>query len=131
MLRPAKRTNQLSIDIELQLAARGVSPLLYVLNVITELIEVIAVQGRVRRLQLDDDDAAPTIRTGFLNPSRGRFLHPEEDRPISFREGARLQMVPDEFQFDGTAVQMARQIGNAVPVGVGRCMARAVSALVG
>jgi len=87
--------------------------------------KIIDIWGRMRW-----DDTAPTIRTGFLNPSRGRFLHPEEDRPISFREGARLQMVPDEFQFEGTPVQMARQIGNGVPVGVGRCMARAISALV-
>lgn len=77
------------------------------------------------------NETAPTIRTGFLNPSRGRFLHPDEDRPISFREAARLQTVPDEFQFEGTPEQMARQIGNGVPVGVGRCMARAVAALVG
>ena len=52
--------------------------------------KIIDIWGRMRW-----DDTAPTIRTGFLNPSRGRFLHPEEDRPISFREGARLQMVPD------------------------------------
>lgn len=76
------------------------------------------------------DDVSPTIRTGFLNPSRGRFLHPEEHRPISFREGARLQMVPDDFMFNGTAEQMARQIGNGVSLGVGRAMARAVAELV-
>jgi DNA (cytosine-5)-methyltransferase 1 len=87
--------------------------------------KVIDIWGRMRW-----DDTAPTVRTGFLNPSRGRFLHPEEDRPISFREAARLQMVPDEFQFEGTPEQMARQIGNGVPVAVGRCMARAVAALV-
>lgn len=88
--------------------------------------KIIDIWGRMRW-----DDTAPTIRTGFLNPSRGRFLHPEEDRPISFREAARLQMVPDDFQFEGKAEQIARQIGNGVSVGVGRCMARAVRALVG
>jgi DNA (cytosine-5)-methyltransferase 1 len=88
--------------------------------------KIIDIWGRMRW-----DDTAPTIRTGFLNPSRGRFLHPTEDRPISFREGARLQMVPDDFQFEGKAEQMARQIGNGVSVGVGRCMARAVFRLIG
>lgn len=88
--------------------------------------KIIDIWGRMRW-----DETAPTIRTGFLNPSRGRFLHPQEDRPISFREGARLQMVPDEFQFEGMAEQVAKQIGNGVPVGVGRCMARAIAALVG
>ena len=86
--------------------------------------KIIDIWGRMRW-----DNAAPTIRTGFLNPSRGRFLHPSEHRPISFREGARLQMVPDEFQFEGTSEQIARQIGNGVSVGVGRAMARAVAAL--
>lgn len=86
--------------------------------------KIIDIWGRMRW-----DDLAPTIRTGFLNPSRGRFLHPEEDRPISFREAARLQMVPDSFGFDGTAEQIARQIGNGVPVGTGRAMAHAIGAL--
>lgn len=86
--------------------------------------KIIDIWGRMRW-----NDIAPTIRTGFLNPSRGRFLHPREHRPISFREAARLQMVPDQFQFEGTAEQMARQIGNGVPVGVGRAMAQAVAGL--
>jgi DNA (cytosine-5)-methyltransferase 1 len=86
--------------------------------------KIIDIWGRMRW-----DQTAPTIRTGFLNPSRGRFLHPEEHRPISFREGARLQMVPDEFQFEGTAEQIARQIGNGVSLGVGSTMAHVVSTL--
>lgn len=68
-----------------------------------------------------------TIRTGFIHPSRGRFLHPEEDRPISFREAARLQSVPDSFRFEGFAEHVARHIGNGVPVSLGRMIARAVA----
>ncbi len=86
--------------------------------------KIIDIWGRMKW-----NDTSPTIRTGFLNPSRGRFLHPVQDRPISFREAARLQMVPDSFQFNGTPEQMARQIGNGVSIGVGRCMAKAVAAL--
>jgi DNA (cytosine-5)-methyltransferase 1 len=88
--------------------------------------KIIDIWGRMRW-----DEAGPTIRTGFLNPSRGRFLHPSEDRPISFREAARLQMVPDDFFFNGTPEQIARQIGNGVSLGVGRAMAKAVAILTG
>ena len=76
------------------------------------------------------NSVGPTIRTGFLNPSRGRFLHPEADRPISFREAARLQSIPDGFHFHGHAEAVARQIGNAVPVKLGQFVARAVKQLV-
>lgn len=72
---------------------------------------------------------ANTVRTGFLNPSRGRFLHPAEDRPITFREAARLQSLPDTFRFVGTPQQIARQIGNGVPFNLGRRVARAVKSL--
>lgn len=65
-----------------------------------------------------------TIRTGFIHPSRGRFLHPEEDRPISFREAARLQSIPDNFIFVGHDEAVARQIGNAVPVNLARQLAK-------
>jgi len=62
-----------------------------------------------------------------LHPSRGRFLHPEEDRPVSFREAARLQSIPDNFLLAGGAEAVARQIGNAVPVNLGRAVARAIT----
>jgi DNA (cytosine-5)-methyltransferase 1 len=88
--------------------------------------KIIDIWGRMKW-----NDVGPTIRTGFLNPSRGRFLHPEDHRPISFREAARLQMVPDEFFFNGTPEQIARQIGNGVSLVVGRAMARATAALLG
>jgi DNA (cytosine-5)-methyltransferase 1 len=74
------------------------------------------------------DDVSNTLRTGFLHPSRGRFLHPEEDRPISFREAARLQTVPDSFHFEGLPGQICRQLGNGVPLGMGRAVAKSVLA---
>jgi DNA (cytosine-5)-methyltransferase 1 len=83
--------------------------------------KIIDIWGRMRW-----DSVSPTIRTGFLNPSRGRFLHPSADRPVTFREAARLQMVPDEYHFEGSAEQIARQIGNGVTIGLGRAMAQAV-----
>lgn len=56
-----------------------------------------------------------TIRTEFYKPEKGRYLHPDQDRPITHREAARLMGFPDNFKFRGTKVEIARQIGNAVP----------------
>jgi DNA (cytosine-5)-methyltransferase 1 len=63
------------------------------------------------------DRPAFTIRTEFYKPEKGRYLHPEEDRPITVREAARFQTFPDSFEFpDGQSMtSVAKQIGNAVP----------------
>ena len=58
---------------------------------------------------------APTITTKFYSISNGRFVHPEENRALSLREGAVLQSFPKEYKFFGTHSSVARQIGNAVP----------------
>jgi DNA (cytosine-5)-methyltransferase 1 len=59
---------------------------------------------------------SPTITTRFNSLSNGRFGHPEEDRAISFREGALLQTFPYNYKFYGSNQEIARCIGNAVPV---------------
>lgn len=61
-------------------------------------------------------EPSPTIRTEFFKPEKGRYLHPEAHRPITIREAARLQTFSDAFIFLGSNVQVAKQIGNAVPV---------------
>ena len=61
------------------------------------------------------DRPAFTIRTEFFKPEKGRYLHPKQNRPITHREAARLQSFPDEFVFTGSKIEIARQIGNAVP----------------
>lgn len=61
------------------------------------------------------DRPAFTIRTEFFKPEKGRYLHPCQHRPITHREAARLQSFPDDFIFSGTKIEIARQIGNAVP----------------
>lgn len=66
---------------------------------------------------------APTIRTEFFKPEKGRYLHPEANRPITLREGARLQTFPDSFEFAGSFTQIAKQIGNAVPPSLARSIA--------
>lgn len=61
------------------------------------------------------DRPAFTIRTEFFKPEKGRYLHPCQHRPITHREAARLQSFPDTFRFKGTKIEIAKQIGNAVP----------------
>lgn len=61
------------------------------------------------------DRPSVTIRTEFYKPEKGRYLHPEQHRPITHREAARIQTFPDDFLFSGTKIQIAKQIGNAVP----------------
>lgn len=70
------------------------------------------------------DKPSVTIRTEFFKPEKGRYLHPVAHRPITHREAARLQGFPDNFVFEGTKIEIARQIGNAVPVGLGSAIGR-------
>ena len=73
------------------------------------------------------DRPAQTIRTEFYKPEKGRYLHPEADRPITHREAARLQSFPDEFIFEGSKIEIARQIGNAVPPLMARAIAQHIA----
>lgn len=79
--------------------------------------------------RMEWDKPANTLRCCFQNPSKGRYLHPSEDRVISLREGARLQGAPDSWEFVGTRTSVARQIGNGVPLYLGTAVASAVAEL--
>ena len=63
------------------------------------------------------DDVAPTITGGCVNPSKGRFLHPTQNRAITLREAALLQSFPPEYAFslDRGKFAVALMIGNAFP----------------
>lgn len=63
------------------------------------------------------DDVSPTITGGCANPSKGRYLHPEEDRAITLREAALLQTFPQHYYFpaDASKDKIALMIGNALP----------------
>ncbi|MDR0686226.1 MAG: DNA cytosine methyltransferase [Dysgonamonadaceae bacterium] len=61
------------------------------------------------------DEPAPTITARFDSFTRGLFGHPEQPRSISLCEGALLQTFPLDFVFKGSKIEIARQIGNAVP----------------
>lgn len=72
------------------------------------------------------DAPSNTLRTAFQNPSKGRYIHPEQDRVITIREAARLQSVPDSYEFCGLPTQVARQVGNGVPPNLAMAIARAI-----
>jgi DNA (cytosine-5)-methyltransferase 1 len=88
--------------------------------------------------RLEWDKPALTIRTEFFKPEKGRYLHPQWDpddptkrinRPLSHWEAARIQCFPDDFVWCGTKTEIARQIGNAVPVGLAKAIAEEVVGL--
>ena len=60
---------------------------------------------------------APTITGGCISPSKGRYIHPEEDRAITLREAALLQGFPGSYAFDTSRGRqpIAQMIGNAFP----------------
>lgn len=72
------------------------------------------------------DRPAGTLTAMFDNFTRGRFAHPEENRNITSREGARLQSFPDSFRFLGPKKDVAKQIGNAVPPRLGQAVGEAL-----
>jgi DNA (cytosine-5)-methyltransferase 1 len=67
---------------------------------------------------------AYTMTTQFQNITTGCFIHPDEDRPLTVREGARVQSFSDDFVFVGTTGAKVRLIGNAVPPLLARAFAR-------
>jgi len=82
------------------------------------------VYGRMRW-----DDVAPTITSGCIDPSRGRFLHPSQNRAISLREAALLQTFPHDYYFDPARGKhaIAAMIGNALPPALVRRLAREIA----
>ena len=72
------------------------------------------------------DRLAPTITGGCINPSKGRFLHPEKDRAITIREALLLQGFPAEHQVSLRRGKYAAAeiVGNAIPPGFVEAQAR-------
>ncbi|MCO1655309.1 DNA cytosine methyltransferase [Pseudonocardia humida] len=85
------------------------------------------VMGRMRW-----DHPSLTIRTEFFKPEKGQYLHPQWDaehperrvnRVITHLEAALLQDFPETFLWCGSKIEIAKQIGNAVPVGLAEAIA--------
>lgn len=69
--------------------------------------------GMARRLSWDEPSLTLTCSPAQKQTER---CHPEETRPLSVREYARIQTFPDDWVFEGSVAQQYKQIGNAVPV---------------
>lgn len=76
------------------------------------------------RLRWDSPSVA--IRTEFFKPEKGRQLHPTEHRAITLFEAAHLQGFPDKHLWLGSKTSIAKQIGNAVPIALGRAIAQQI-----
>ena len=69
--------------------------------------------GILRRIGLDEPSLTVLTNPGMKQTDR---CHPVEVRPFSYRENARIQTFPDDWEFWGTLAEKYRQVGNAVPV---------------
>ena len=72
--------------------------------------------------RIDPGKPAPTMTTACINPSKGRFVHPREDHGITLRQAARLQTFPDWYMFEGGLMAGGVQVGNAVPIAMGKAL---------
>ncbi len=82
--------------------------------------------------RMEWDKPAPTITTQCYGYGNGRFGHPEQDRAISLREAAILQSFPRSYKFIPANEPVnfkstGRLIGNAVPVDLGRAIAKSIN----
>ena len=82
--------------------------------------------GIARRLSYDNPSLTLTCAPAQKQTER---CHPEETRPLTIREYARIQTFPDEWKFVGSISSQYRQIGNAVPVNLAYAMGRRFIAL--
>jgi DNA (cytosine-5)-methyltransferase 1 len=77
------------------------------------------------------DMPAPTLTTHCTGIGNGRYGHPDQDRAISLREAALLQSFPRGYKFVHPKEKVhnklvSRHVGNAVPVRLGRVIARSI-----
>lgn len=73
--------------------------------------------GIARRIGWDEPCLTLTCSPAQKQTER---CHPEETRPFTVREYARIQTFPDEWKFEGSIAQQYKQIGNAVPMNLGK-----------
>lgn len=73
--------------------------------------------GIARRISWDEPSLTLTCSPAQKQTER---CHPEETRPFTVREYARIQTFPDEWEFSGSIAQQYKQIGNAVPVNLAK-----------
>lgn len=79
--------------------------------------------GMARRIGWDEPCLTLTCSPAQKQTER---CHPDETRPFTVREYARIQTFPDDWKFAGSVAQQYKQIGNAVPVNLGRELGYAI-----
>ena len=79
--------------------------------------------GMARRLSWDEPSLTLTCAPAQKQTER---CHPEETRPLTTREYARIQTFPDDWEFSGKMDSVYKQVGNAVPVNIAYAMGRAL-----
>jgi DNA (cytosine-5)-methyltransferase 1 len=82
--------------------------------------------GMARRLAWNAPSLTLTCSPAQKQTER---CHPEENRPLTVREYARIQTFPDAWHFSGSVTSQYKQIGNAVPVNLALAMGRSLIAL--
>lgn len=81
--------------------------------------------GMARRMSQDEPSLTLTASPSQKQTER---CHPEETRPFTIREYARIQTFPDSWEFKGSVSEQYKQIGNAVPVKLAFKIGRAIVA---
>lgn len=79
--------------------------------------------GFFRRISWDKP--SPTLVTHPAMPATD-LAHPAENRPLSIQEYKRIQMFPDSWKIEGKLTDQYKQVGNAVPVGLGYAVGQAI-----
>ena len=79
--------------------------------------------GMARRISWDEPSLTLTCSPAQKQTER---CHPDETRPFTVREYARIQTFPDEWAFSGSINEQYKQIGNAVPVNLGKAIGKSV-----
>ncbi len=82
--------------------------------------------GMARRLAWEEPSLTLTCAPAQKQTER---CHPEETRPLTVREYARIQTFPDDWEFSGPLTAQYKQIGNAVPVNLAYAVGRSLVAL--
>lgn len=79
--------------------------------------------GIARRLSWDEPSLTLTCSPMMKQTDR---CHPDESRPFTTREYARIQSFPDDWEFAGKMGDIYKQIGNAVPVNLAKCVGESI-----
>lgn len=79
--------------------------------------------GMARRLSWEEPSLTLTCSPAQKQTER---CHPDETRPLTVREYARIQTFPDDWKFSGPITSQYKQIGNAVPVNLAHALGRSL-----